>query len=61
MKFVIALLIASVAATRLEGINYACEQIIPVCGVPAKNVNVLLPGAERRGDYAKLTSESAGS
>ena len=61
MKFVIALLIASVAATRLEGFDCGCEQIIPVCGVPAKNVNVLLPGAERRGDYAKLTSESAGS
>ena len=40
MKFVIALLIASVASTKLQAIDCGCEPVVPVCGVPAKTVNV---------------------
>ena len=42
MKFVIALLIASVAATKLQAIDIGCGcgEIIPSCPVLAKGVNV---------------------
>ena len=58
---IIALLIASVAATRNQLNDVCCDPIPPICAcspgsaLPSGNA-ARLPAPERCGDYAKLSS-----
>ena len=67
MKFVIALLIASVSAVKLQDCGVIVEPEIKVncdgakAGFNLGAQNAVLGGPERCGEFAKLTSESAGS